>query len=94
MAVDVLLYLLLIFKEAVNNSTLHSRCSRVEIDFRVKGSQLVLTLADNGVGFDTSLESEGQGLMSMRRRAHRLKGTLEITSGSGLGTTVVLTIPM
>ncbi|PYR62692.1 MAG: hypothetical protein DMF91_05825 [Acidobacteria bacterium] len=92
--VDVRRDLLLIFKEAVNNSTRHSRCSRVEIDFRVKGSQLVLTLADNGVGFDTSLESEGQGLMSMRRRAHRLKGTLEITSGSGLGTTVVLTIPM
>ena len=50
-------------------------------------------MADNGVGFDTSVESEGQGLTSMRRRAQRLKGTLEITSASGLGTTVAAHSP-
>lgn len=94
LGVDVRRDLLLIFKEAVNNSARHSRCSRVEIDLHVDGSRLLLTVADNGVGFDTSLESDGQGVMSMRRRTHRLKGTLEITSGNALGTTVTLTIPM
>ena len=93
LGVDVRRDLLLIFKEAVNNAARHSGCSRVDIDLRVEGSRLVLTLADNGVGFDTSLESEGQGLMSMRRRAHRLKGTLEIASSAGAGTTVRLSIP-
>jgi signal transduction histidine kinase len=94
LGVDVRRDLLLIFKEAVNNSARHSRCSRVEIDQRVEGSRLVLTVVDNGGGFDPSLESEGQGLTSMRRRAQRLKGTLEITSGTDAGTTVTLTIPM
>ena len=84
--------LLLIFKEAVNNSARHSHCSRVEIGLRVDGSRLVLTIADDGVGFDTSIESEGQGLMSMRRRAQKLKGNLEITSGIGSGTTVTLEV--
>ena len=77
--------LLLIFKEAVNNAARHSGCSRVEIDLRVEGTRLALTIADNGAGFDTSLESEGQGLMSMRRRAQRLGGTLEVTSGTRRG---------
>ena len=47
---------------------------------------MMLTLSDDGVGFDTSLASDGQGLTSMRRRAQRLKGTLEIASGGGSGT--------
>ena len=93
LGVDVRRDLLLIFKEAVNNAARHSRCSRVEIDLRVEGSRLVLTVADNGVGFDTSVESEGQGLTSMQRRAQRLNGTLEITSGSGSGTTVASQCP-
>jgi ligand-binding sensor domain-containing protein/two-component sensor histidine kinase len=93
LGVDVRRDLLLIFKEAVNNSARHSGCSRVDIDLCVEGPRLVLKLADNGSGFDTSRESEGQGLMSMRRRAKRLKGTFEIESGSGAGTTVRLSIP-
>jgi signal transduction histidine kinase len=92
--VDVRRDLLLIFKEAVNNSARHSRCSRVEIDLRVEGSRLLLIVADNGVGFDPSHESDGQGVLSMTRRAQRLKGVLEITSRSGLGTTVRLTLPL
>jgi ligand-binding sensor domain-containing protein/signal transduction histidine kinase len=94
LGVDVRRDLLLIFKEAVNNSARHSRSSRVEIELRVEPSRLLLTIVDNGVGFDTSLDRGGQGLMSMRRRADRLKGALEITSGGGFGTTVMLTLPM
>ena len=48
----------------------------------------MLSVTDNGVGFETSLKSDGHGLMSLKRRAHRLKGTLEVTSGPGVGTTV------
>jgi signal transduction histidine kinase len=53
-----------------------------------------LSVGDNGAGFDPSLESEGQGLTSMKRRARRLKGTLDLRSANGLGTTVTLTIPL
>ena len=93
LGVDVRRDLLLIFKEAVNNAARHSRCSRVEIALRVEGSRLLLAVVDDGVGFDASMESEGQGMTSMQRRAQRLKGTLEIISGTGSGTTVRLNIP-
>ena len=93
LSVDVRRDLLLMFKEAVNNAVRHSRPSRVEIDLRVQNARLLLTVADNGVGFDTSNESGGHGLMSMQRRVRRLKGTLDIRSAIGGGTTVLIAIP-
>ncbi|MGE5834777.1 MAG: two-component regulator propeller domain-containing protein, partial [Acidobacteriota bacterium] len=86
--------LLLIFKEAVNNCARHSRCERVEIDLRVEGPRLVLTVVDHGIGFDRSMQGDGQGLLSMERRAHRLNGSLGITSGPGGGTAITLNIPI
>ena len=91
---DVRRDLLLIFKEAVNNAARHSRCSAVEIDLRVAGSRLVLVVADNGVGFDASRDSDGQGLTSMQRRARRLGGTLDVASTPGAGTTVTVDTPI
>jgi ligand-binding sensor domain-containing protein/two-component sensor histidine kinase len=94
LGMDVRRDLLLIFKEAVNNCARHSRCERVEIDLRVEGPRLVLTVVDHGVGFDPSMQGDGQGLLSMERRAHRLNGSLGITSGPGGGTAITLNIPI
>jgi signal transduction histidine kinase/streptogramin lyase len=93
LGIDVRRDLLLIFKEAVNNAARHSQCSRASIDLRVRDSRLVLTVEDNGVGFDASRAHEGQGLSSLRRRADRLHGALDIVSIAGTGTTVTLTVP-
>lgn len=94
LGVDVRRDLFLIFKEAVNNVARHSRCSRVEIDFRTEGSELLLRVSDNGAGFDPDIESEGQGLTSMRRRASARGGSLEIKSNSGGGTTTTCRVPI
>ena len=94
LGVDVRRDVLLIFKESVNNAARHSGCTRVEINFRVDRSRLLLRVADNGVGFDPTVERDGQGLLSMQRRARRLKGILDLSSASGPGTTVMLTIPL
>jgi signal transduction histidine kinase len=94
LAMDVRRDVLLIFKEAVNNAARHSGCSRADIDLRVAGSRLLLSLSDNGVGFDTSLQSDGQGLTSMLRRAERLGGHLAIASEPGSGTRITLDMPI
>lgn len=90
---DVRRDLLLIFKEAVNNAARHSRCSHVVIELRVEASRLLLAVIDDGVGFNASAESDGQGLTSMNRRAKRLGGHMDVTSVPGVGTTVRLDIP-
>jgi signal transduction histidine kinase len=94
LSMDVRRDLLLVFKEAVNNTARHAHCSHVSIDLHRDGSHLVLSVADNGVGFDPAQESAGQGLASLRRRARQLKGTLDVQSRPLAGTTVTLQIPL
>jgi signal transduction histidine kinase len=86
--------LLLIFKEAVNNAARHSSCSRVNIVFRLEDDGLVLTVADDGKGFETDDEFDGQGLRSIRRRAERLGGRISIRSMPGKGTVVDFAMPL
>lgn len=94
LGVDTRRDVLLVFKEAVNNAARHSGCSSVTIDLQHSAAGLVLSVADNGVGFDPSRESAGQGLASLRRRAARLKGTLDVRSSPSAGTTVTLEVPL
>ncbi len=85
--------LFLIFKEATGNAARHSDCSRVSVSLQPEGAWLVLQVVDDGVGFDPAAASEGQGLMSMRRRAHGLAGTFEIEAGDHRGTTLRVRVP-
>ena len=84
----------LVFKESANNIVRHSQCTRAEIEFGIEGRRLVMRLSDDGLGFDTAARAEGHGLMSMRKRAERLHGEIEIVSGEGRGTTITLRVPL
>lgn len=86
--------LLLIFKEAVNNAARHSDCSEVSIDFMTENSVLSLQVKDNGKGIDSNIETDGQGLRSMTRRASSLGGKLKIDSHVNEGTTVKFELPL
>jgi signal transduction histidine kinase/ligand-binding sensor domain-containing protein len=94
LGVDVRRDLYLIFKEAVNNAVRHSGCQHVSIALRIAGSRLKLEVADDGIGFDPVGERDGNGLDSMRRRAARLGGELEVDGRAGIGTTIGLTMPI
>ena len=94
--VKVLIYRAL--QEALANMVRHSRATRVTVALEVSDGQLVLSIRDNGVGFDAprafsappSLAS-GIGLRSIRETAHELGGKLEVKSGAD-GTTLVVTV--
>jgi signal transduction histidine kinase len=94
LGVDVRRDLLLVFKEAVSNCARHSQCSEVRIDFKIERGHLILSVADNGVGFDPEIAREGQGLTSMARRGRRLTAHLQITAEPGRGTTVCVDLPL
>ncbi len=85
--------LFLVFKEALNNAVRHSACTSASIDFQVERSWLVLTVRDDGRGFDFEAASEGQGLLSMTRRARGLGGELQVHSKPGEGTEICLRVP-
>jgi signal transduction histidine kinase len=83
----------LVFKEVINNAVRHSECSRIDIVLRVESGRLVLSIADDGKGFDPSAAEAGHGLDNIRRRAANLQGQLQVESLSS-GTTIVLYIPL
>src|SRR6266581_6244655 len=84
----------LIFKESVNNVVRHSGCNEARINFSIQHGALELRVYDNGRGFDPEIASDGNGLASMRQRALRIGGALEICSQGEQGTTVSLKAPL
>jgi ligand-binding sensor domain-containing protein/two-component sensor histidine kinase len=85
---------LLVFKEAINNIARHSGCEKAEASLKIERSVIVLEVRDDGRGFDETNIEHGQGLASMRRRAEKLGGKIEISSPNGAGTTMILTAPI
>ena len=76
----------LVFKEALNNIRKHSGASRVEISIRKEESYLCMTITDNGCGFEMTGSYNGMGLKTMKKRAEKLNGSLQIESKKGKGT--------
>lgn len=83
----------LLFKEALHNALRHSGCRRAELAVTLHGRRLEVVLQDDGRGFDPNHgNGQGDGIETMRRRAGRLKGRLDLES-SLAGTTVRFTGP-
>jgi signal transduction histidine kinase len=84
----------LIFKEAVNNAAKYSGCTTVIVGLVSDSGDWVLSVIDDGRGFDAQAVRRGNGLRNMRERATALGGDLRIDSAPGKGTIVQLTIPI
>jgi ligand-binding sensor domain-containing protein/signal transduction histidine kinase len=93
MGADLRRDMFLIFKEALNNAVRHADCQHIEIDFATERSCFKLTVCDDGKGFDTTANVEGQGLTNMQRRAKALNGDIQILSTPQQGTEIALVVP-
>jgi ligand-binding sensor domain-containing protein len=80
--------LYLIIKEAVNNIVKHSSCSHARLVIAVHKKELLVTIQDDGQGFDSNLRLRGNGITNMRERASAMGGHLTIESGTECGTTI------
>jgi signal transduction histidine kinase len=87
--------LLQIAREALSNIARHAHATTARITVRREDDRLLLEVADDGVGFDTSsaVPRGHLGLSNMRARAGALGGALEVGSG-GPGTTIIVTVPL
>jgi signal transduction histidine kinase len=85
---DVESELLRIAQEGVTNVLKHARAGRVEVRLTFSAHSVTLSIADNGVGFDSSAHHDGFGLLGMRERAERIGARLLVSSRSGQGTRV------
>ncbi len=85
-----------IAQEALTNVVRHSSASHAEVSLEREGDVLVITVTDNGRGFNVSnlSESDCLGLAGMRERAGLAGGSLEIESTPGKGTQMRCTLPI
>lgn len=80
-----------ITQEAFNNITKHADADRVVLKLESRSDFVQLSIADNGVGFDSGdLQTEGLGLGIMKERARSLSATLDICSKIGEGTELTI----
>ena len=79
-----------VLQESLTNIAKHAKATQVEVTLEREGDHVVLTVQDNGVGFDTSAaRGEGSfGLLGVRERATLLGGEVKIESTPGKGTRV------
>jgi signal transduction histidine kinase len=85
--------LLRIVQEAIQNIIKHANATQVDIQLFKHDNQLVITLEDNGDGFDMNTRYTGIGVTNMKARAESLDGTLDISTKPGQGTAMIISIP-
>lgn len=86
--------LFLVFKESVNNLVKYSQCDVADIHIYKENGMLKMKVEDNGVGFDMLRGRKGNGHINIRKRASRMKGSVDIHSADKKGTKVLLEIPI
>jgi len=93
---DVADELLNVAREALNNASRHAGANRDSIRLSTTDHELRLEVSDDGRGFDPTAarSAEHRGLVNMRRRAEQMHGRLEVTSGAGRGTRIILLLPL
>jgi signal transduction histidine kinase len=83
-----------VVQEALTNVARHAAASRSDVELAVSGHRVRATVADDGVGFTVDDDVLGSlGLAGMRERASLAGGRLDVVSGPGEGTTVLLEVP-
>jgi signal transduction histidine kinase len=80
-------------REALSNVVRHANAKHSKVGLVRKGRNALLTVDDDGSGFDARRSSTGNGLRNMRDRASSLGGTLKISS-NGRGTSLRVTFPV
>ncbi len=80
-------------QEALQNVARHAQAKTVQIELKQNPGRLVLSVHDDGIGFDAE-NVRGLGMVGMKERLRQMGGTLRVTSHPGSGTTVVAEVPV
>jgi len=83
-----------IFQEQLNNTIKHAKATNVHISFSQTPAGYVLSIADDGVGFDINKKATGIGISNIISRAGLYKGNAHFLSEPGKGCTLVVTFPL
>jgi two-component system sensor histidine kinase UhpB len=88
-----------VVQEALNNISRHARAARVWVTLEHEMQSVRCSVRDDGIGFEVKAVQardgeHGFGLMGIRERVSILGGSVQVNSGQGQGTEVVVTLPL
>lgn len=81
-------------QEALNNVVKHAHASHVEVSATEGEGEILISIRDDGQGFDPSAAATGRGLTGMRERIELFGGSIEVSSELGKGTEIAATVPL
>jgi len=82
-----------IFQETINNALKYSEATQIEISLNYKGENgIVLSISDNGKGFDPGSVVSGHGLKNMQIRAQEINAGFVLQSAKNEGTVISITL--
>lgn len=83
-----------IIQESVQNINKYAKAQNVILDFKKNNNHIILTIKDDGIGFNQEKRSSGIGLKNMKSRVTLLHGQFTINSVPGKGTSISVDVPM
>lgn len=82
-------------QESVQNALKHAEASNIAVKVELRRDQIIVLVKDNGKGFDKNQKKEESfGLIGMRERVQLLDGEITIDSKIGVGTIVMINVPI
>jgi signal transduction histidine kinase len=83
-----------VVQEALTNCARHANARSVRVSLHGENDLVHLAIQDDGIGFDTSMDTEGLGIVGIKERLHDVGGTVKITSEPQRGTLLLVEIPL
>lgn len=93
---EVALCLYRVTQECLNNVARHSGASKVAVGIKGREGNIILSITDNGTGFDPALlaDQSGLGIVGIRERVRLVNGTVSIDSQPRRGTRIDVRVPL
>ena len=79
-----------IIQEILNNAIKHAQAKEVLVQLNGEDDDIIILVEDDGIGFDTDKKYKSMGLENIKSRVNYLKGTIDIDSRIGEGTTYLI----
>ena len=83
-----------IIQEQMANIMKHAKAETATVTLSIKGNHLLLSITDNGIGFNPKKRTEGVGLKNIENRVEVFEGKMEIISRPDLGCKLKVSIPL
>ena len=87
---EVFLYRMI--QESFNNILQHSKATKATLNISYSNNFIIFNIKDNGVGFDTSTNKEGNGLINLKERCKIINADLKMISAPNKGTEVIISL--